>query len=386
MKDRLVHIINEEIQKLAINPNVSRSSGFSEDLVYLSIDKSYASAYANGQTSSAHAYKFPINNGVLFYICLNEETQHYGGDVWDGGYKDDIIENLIDYKESNTRLDSLTEEVVYGCGIQPEDITPEQINLLVSYFEKDDLSLMSPLEWSAIQERFGGYSEICVKRITANDIIKVEIYQNGKIIKTLKGNHPDDCETIFYHGSPLQYWQHLLDKKVTQEGVADKYAERAFGIPDPTASQDWRARQAMQPKSTMGEYVGDIIDDDFYNYDDDDAGPTTKKLGRVFANPKTLQDFQPNVRAISDDKGNLFVAEVDGNFYHSQMEEAVDRTKYYADRYMQWYRIGSGNSFRVSSSYGSSFDIPLGEDRERQFVEQVRKKHPQYKFAFALST
>lgn len=180
---------------------------------------------------------------------------------------------------------------------------------------------------------------------------------------------------------------HIINEEISKlfEGVADKYAEREFGIKDPTATQDWRARQAMQPKPSMGEYVGDIINDDFYS-DDDDEGPTIKKLGRVFANPQSLQDFQPNVRAVSDDKGNLFVAEVDGYFYHSQMEQTVDNTNYYADRYMQWYRIGSGNSFRVSSSYGTSFDAPLGADEEKQYVEQLRKKHPQYKFAIALAT
>ena len=204
-------IIREEIEHLNLNPNVSRSSGFGADLVYLSIDKSYANAYANGQTSAAHAYRFPIKNGVLFHVCLSEETKHYGGDIWVSGYKHDIIDNLLEYKADNeTMLEDLTQEVVYACGIHPDNITSKQINLLVSYFKKDDLSLMSPLEWSAIQERFGGYSEICLKTVTPKEIIKVEVYQNGNIVKTINGEHSMSCETIFYHGSPLKFWEHLL--------------------------------------------------------------------------------------------------------------------------------------------------------------------------------
>ena len=208
---RIDDIIKEEIEKLSLNPNVSRSSGFGTNVVYLSIDKSYANAYANGQTSAAHAYRFPIKNGVLFYVCLAEEINHYGGDIWIGGYKHDTIDNLLEYKaDKEATLETLTQEIVYACGIQPENITSKQIDLLISYFEKDDLSLMPPLDWSAIQERFGGYSEICVKTVTPGEIIKVEVYQNGNIVKTIKGEHNTSCETMFYHGSPLHFWEHLL--------------------------------------------------------------------------------------------------------------------------------------------------------------------------------
>lgn len=201
---------------LSIKPNVSRSSGFGLDLVYLSISKSYASAYANGQTSAAHEYRQPINNGVLFYVCLDNVDTHFGGDIWVSGYKDEIIDDLKYYiKEWNSEdysehtLTNLTEDFLDGCGLNIEPSIIE-VNMLLEYLKKDDLSLISPLEWSSIQEHYGGYSEICLKSVSADNIIKVEIYENGEIIKSINGKYKDNCETVFYHGSPLKFWKHLL--------------------------------------------------------------------------------------------------------------------------------------------------------------------------------
>jgi hypothetical protein len=205
-----------ENSELTVLPNISRSSGFGLDLVYLSLSKSYANAYANGQTSAAHEYRQPIKNGVLFYVCLDNIKEHYGGDVWVSGYKDEIIDNLISYKEewneegySEHQFTYLTETFLNACGFNGEP-TLSDVDLLINQLEKNNLSLISPLEWSLIQEEFGGYSEIALKRISPSNIIKVELYENGEIIKTINGDYQNECETIFYHGSPLNFWKHLL--------------------------------------------------------------------------------------------------------------------------------------------------------------------------------
>lgn len=215
-EDFICRLIREELDKLKIEPNISRSSGFGLDLVYLSISKSYASAYANGQTSAAHEYRQPIKNGVLFYICLDNVDKHFGGDIWISGYKDEIIDDLKQYKSewneedySEHQLTNLTIDFLNGCGFS-EEPNLKEVDTLLIYIEKDDLSLISPLEWSAIQEQYGGYSEICLKNVPIENIIKVEIYENGEIIKTINGKYNNECETIFYHGSPLNFWQHLL--------------------------------------------------------------------------------------------------------------------------------------------------------------------------------
>jgi hypothetical protein len=205
------NIIREEINNISLDPNVARSSGLSTKLVYLSIDKSYANAYANGETSAAHVYRFPIKNGVLFYICLPEDAEHYGGDVWTSGFKNDIIEGLTNYLlNPDEALETTTEHFLDAAQYDIESMTSDQIKNLINLFKQDNLSMISPLNWSDLQEREQGYSEVCVKKVTPNEIIKIEIYQNGEIVKTIKGNYSYNCEIPFYHGSPLAYWQHLL--------------------------------------------------------------------------------------------------------------------------------------------------------------------------------
>jgi len=215
-EDFIRKLIREEFGKLKIKPNISRSTGFGLNLVYLSISKSYASAYANGQTSAAHAYRHPIKNGVLFYVCLDNVNKHFGGDIWISGYKDEIIDDLKQYKRewneedySEHELTNLTKEFLNGCGFS-EEPNLKEVDVLLTYIKKDDLSLLSPLEWSSIQEQYGGYSEICLKNIPVENIVKVEIYKDGEITKTINGKYNNECETTFYHGSPLSFWTHLL--------------------------------------------------------------------------------------------------------------------------------------------------------------------------------
>lgn len=208
--------ITENIN-LKIEPNISRSTGFGLDLVYLSISKSYASAYSNGQTSAAHEYRQPIINGVLFYISLDNIDKHYGGDIWISGYKDEIIDDLIEYNNewdeednySEHGLNTLTSEFLSLCGYRDEP-NKETVKDLLTHLTKNDLSVITPIDWSSLQEQFGGYSEVCVKNVNFDNIIKVEVYKDGDIIKTILGGYKNYCEKTFYHGSPLNFWKHII--------------------------------------------------------------------------------------------------------------------------------------------------------------------------------
>ena len=204
----------ENFNNIEIKPNVSRKSGFTSNLVYLSKDKNYACAYANGRTSDAHVYKYPIINGVLFYINSSTIHQHYGGDVFISGFKDDLINDLINYKKTQT-LEDLTKDFLNGCGYYNLDNID---NKIINNLKKNDLSMIDVKEWSYMQEEYQGYSEICVKEVNFNQIIKVEIYKNEELIKIIDGgctvidedDEEDDDSIILYHGSPLIYWKFLL--------------------------------------------------------------------------------------------------------------------------------------------------------------------------------
>jgi len=175
---------------------------------------------------------------------------------------------------------------------------------------------------------------------------------------------------------------HIINQEISKlfEGVADTYGEK-FGLPNPAKEMDRKATAGIPPTPSMGKYIGDVEDENNLNlFYDDNEGPVNAKLSRVFMNPESLQKFEPNTRAISDEGGNLFVAETDGMFYHVNLEHVIMNNFYYSGgEFIQWYRIGSANSFRISNTYGSS-NAPLGREEEIQYITKLRERQPQFKF------
>ena len=202
----LLEIIDNEILKL--KPNYSRKTSGTNDLIYLSIDKSYAIAYANGRTKDAHINKKPINNGVLFHICLNDNSEHFGGDIWLSSYKDEILSDLNNLKSDNSSyINNSTKELLNSIGVDYDNLSNINLDYIINNLNDNNLSIISPIDWSHIQQNDMGYSEICVKNIKDNQIIKIEFYENGELFKTIKGNYKSNCNYIFYHGSPLSFWK-----------------------------------------------------------------------------------------------------------------------------------------------------------------------------------
>lgn len=152
------------------------------------------------------------------------------------------------------------------------------------------------------------------------------------------------------------------------EGVADKYAEREFNIPDTGVDADYQATRMIQPDLSMGEYIGDLKQDG-------------KFLTRVFKNPKNLNKFDKNSRAVSDKYGNLFVAEKDVPFYHSELQKFLEKYGN-VNEFMQWYRYGT-NIFTLSGSYSDLYKIN-DRELEQEYYDNVKKRNPQYKFLFTM--
>ena len=152
------------------------------------------------------------------------------------------------------------------------------------------------------------------------------------------------------------------------EGIADKYAEREFNIPDTGMDADYMATRMMQPDLSMGEYIGDLKQDG-------------KFLTRVFKNPKNLNKFDKNSRAVSDKYGNLFVAEKDVPFYHSELQKFLEKYGN-VNEFMQWYRYGT-NIFTLSGSYNDLYKIN-DRELEQEYYDNVKKRNPQYKFLFTM--
>lgn len=205
IRDELRKYLNEQFK---LNPQSSLIQN--DPLIYLTMSKSYAMAYANGVKNAAHAYNAPIENGLLFYVCADEITEHYGGDNWLSGFKDDIISDLENYIETYDYSDfnKETKDFIYIYGVEDlDDLTIDNVDYILSYIREDDLSIVPPVNWSLMQGEYLGYSEICLKKMPDDIIIKVELYENKVLVETINGKADHECANVFYHGSPLKNWK-----------------------------------------------------------------------------------------------------------------------------------------------------------------------------------
>lgn len=119
------------------------------------------------------------------------------------------------------------------------------------------------------------------------------------------------------------------------EGVADKYAQREFNIPD-----------------TTNKYINEYEDDEPFGYVSG-IGFTGKFSTPVYKNPKSLNNFEPNVRVIVDIDGNLYVAKEDNPFSHYEMSKEIKLTNNYIyedPNFLLLNRIEDTNDFGFSSS------------------------------------
>lgn len=153
--------------------------------------------------------------------------------------------------------------------------------------------------------------------------------------------------------SPVQY----------KEGVGDKYAEKKFGIPDETQTN------VGLRTNDMGEFVGFTTSD----YED-------SKLSAVFLNPLSLKNFEKDVRAVSDMQGNLYVAQIDGNFVHAGFNNVINGIANNSRKFITWMRLGNTNRF----AYSDSFMAYAQQTKHREDIENrlnvLRQKHPNMEF------
>ena len=156
------------------------------------------------------------------------------------------------------------------------------------------------------------------------------------------------------------------DKMDYFEGVADKYAEKKWGIPDERAAQERQADKGIKD-SSMGEMVGQSVSN--YNQGDQSL---------IYKNPKSLNNFEAGVRAVSDLKGDLYVAQHNGDFVHKGMQDALKTDIYRNDYVITWHRVKSSNIFGYSDSF-TGYGLNNREETEGR-LEILRKKHPAFRF------
>jgi len=129
--------------------------------------------------------------------------------------------------------------------------------------------------------------------------------------------------------------------KCFNEGVGDSYAQKRFGIANQEQEFEKQFQQRQQAQNNNpenGQLVGAIVDG-------------KKERVQVYKNPKSLKNFEIGVRAVTDRRGNLYVAQHDKDFVHADFQQVLRTDVMDASAFVRWIRIGTDV---FSASYGFS--------------------------------
>ena len=172
--------------------------------------------------------------------------------------------------------------------------------------------------------------------------------------------------------------------KKFDEGVADKYAEKEFNIPDLNRERDAIASSGIEPykEDSKGELVGYIRNYKYYDH----SNRNNSEPINVYMNPKRLNEFDYGVKAISNYEGDLFVAQGDLSFNHMEISNAVNKegkykigSAYDYNKNITWYRLHNTDKFRYGGTFTSHMSN-INQTRLKKALELLREKNPNFEF------
>ncbi len=134
--------------------------------------------------------------------------------------------------------------------------------------------------------------------------------------------------------------------------------------------------QDAKKENLMGTFVGTVEDRDY-------------KIN-IFLNPKSLNDFARNVKAVSTENGDILVAQLDAGFYHQDIITAVNSggvyrggglwNAYDEEHNITWHRIENTNDFGFSISYKDFMEDPQNKSLIEKHLQVVKQKNPNFNF------
>ena len=169
------------------------------------------------------------------------------------------------------------------------------------------------------------------------------------------------------------------EKLMLGEGIADRYAEKAFNIPNPNAEKDVQAGGEIQ--KTLEEPISYVTKDV--------NGKIAAVNMPIYENPKSLANFGESTRAIVDLDGNLFVVQRNGWFNHGDMAQALGFTEFddgiyeNMEEYQLLNRIDSSNSFGLADSSAEFAEDEYNNNNIKvvnKILRAAKRKNPQYDF------
>ena len=113
----------------------------------------------------------------------------------------------------------------------------------------------------------------------------------------------------------------------------------------------------------------------------------------VYKNPKSIKRMDPDMRGISDPKGNLYVVDDGGRvLIHRHIFDWLKQNKQIRSslsvydagedfEVMNWQRVGSSNTFKLAESYTKHDVLNIQKDPEAAALHNaVTKKNSKYTF------
>lgn len=107
----------------------------------------------------------------------------------------------------------------------------------------------------------------------------------------------------------------------------------------------------------------------------------------IYLNPKSLNNFDPNVRAISDDKGDLYVVQKSVGILHGEMGRALElidnnlRIYDVPDKFLLLQRVKDTNKFGFGdTSYGSYYRSNNYKIKMNELLNKVKQVNPQFEY------
>jgi len=190
--------------------------------------------------------------------------------------------------------------------------------------------------------------------------------------KLMKGDYSENFYDRFWNGikklkekNPNYKFEEVDDKIADiKEGTGDRYAASKFGIPDTGKEFEDRWQQQVKTKG-RDDQNGELIT----------QLPGYEGGSNIYKNPKSLKRFDPDVRAISDVEGNLYVAQLDGNWYHRAITDALYdvginlRDPYDVRENITWHRIWNTDDLALSISFMDAWNKVMADYATRMHYD-----------------
>lgn len=159
------------------------------------------------------------------------------------------------------------------------------------------------------------------------------------------------------------------------EGVGDKYAERRFNIPNQDDEFEKEYQQKLKkdnPSPENGKLVATVED------------RTSHEFVNIYKNPKSLKNFGENVRGISDNNGNLYLAQFDKRFLHSDIGNALKIDLKNTNEFISWLRLRTNDIFITSYTFVESLK-GMNDESFKIVQQRIEKINNIYPFKFMLT-